>query len=57
MSTAQQRHESPPRPIDAFPPLIAIRRPHQWLKNLLVIIIPAVAAHRIDWTTVVAAAV
>jgi hypothetical protein len=56
MSTAQQRHESPPRPIDAFPPLIAIRRPHEWLKNLLVFI-TAVAAHRIDWTTVVAATV
>lgn len=50
MSTAQQRHESQPRPIDALPPLIAVMRPHQWLKNLLVFI-PAVAAHRIDWTT------
>jgi 4-hydroxybenzoate polyprenyltransferase len=50
MSTAQQRHDSPPRPLDALPPLIAVMRPHQWLKNLLVFI-PAVAAHRIDWTT------
>jgi 4-hydroxybenzoate polyprenyltransferase len=50
MSTVQQRHESPPRPIDPFPPLIAILRPHQWLKNLL-LFVPAVAAHRIDWTT------
>ncbi|HZM97148.1 MAG TPA: UbiA family prenyltransferase [Vicinamibacterales bacterium] len=50
MSTVQQRHQSPSRPTDALPPLIAILRPHQWLKNLLVFI-PAVAAHRIDWTT------
>jgi 4-hydroxybenzoate polyprenyltransferase len=50
MSTVQQRHESRPRPIDALPPLIAVLRPHQWLKNLLVLV-PAVAAHRIDWTT------
>jgi 4-hydroxybenzoate polyprenyltransferase len=50
MSTVQPRHESPPRPIDSFPPLIAVLRPHQCLKNLL-LFIPAVAAHRIDWTT------
>jgi hypothetical protein len=50
MSTAAQRHESLPRPIDALPPLIPILRPHLWLNNPLVIM-PAVAAHRIDWTT------
>jgi 4-hydroxybenzoate polyprenyltransferase len=30
--------------------VIAVLRPHQWLKNLLVLV-PAVAAHRIDGTT------
>jgi 4-hydroxybenzoate polyprenyltransferase len=50
MSTVQQRHESAPRPIDPLPPHIAVLRPHQWLKNLLVLV-PAVAAHQIDWTT------
>jgi 4-hydroxybenzoate polyprenyltransferase len=50
MSTVQQRHESL-RPIDTIiPPLIAVLRPHQWLKNLL-LFVPALAAHRIDWTT------
>jgi len=50
MSTVQQRHESPPRPITTIIPLIAVLRPHQWLKNLL-LFVPALAAHRIDWTT------
>ena len=30
--------------------LISLLRPHHWLKNVL-IIVPAVAAHRIDWAT------
>jgi 4-hydroxybenzoate polyprenyltransferase len=50
MSTVQQRHELPAQSIDALPPPIAVLRPHQWLKNLLVFV-PAVAAHRIDWIT------
>src|SRR5262245_50539481 len=50
MSTVQQRHESPSRQVDPLPPLIAVLRPHQWVKNLL-LLVPAVAAHRIDWTT------
>ena len=50
MSTVQQRLESPSRANDPLPPLIAVLRPHQWLKNLLALV-PAVAAHRIDWTT------
>ncbi|HEU4688068.1 MAG TPA: UbiA family prenyltransferase [Vicinamibacterales bacterium] len=30
--------------------LISLLRPHHWLKNLL-IVVPAIAAHRIDWAT------
>ena len=50
MSTVQQRQEPAARPGDPLPPLIAVLRPHQWLKNLLVFV-PAVAAHRIEWNT------
>jgi 4-hydroxybenzoate polyprenyltransferase len=50
MSTVHQRQEPAARPGDPLPPLIAVLRPHQWLKNLLVFV-PAVAAHRIEWNT------
>src|SRR4030095_1193659 len=50
MSTVQQRQEPAARPGDPLPPLIAVLRPHQRLKNVLVFV-PAWAAHRIEWNT------
>jgi len=50
MSRVHQRQESEASPGDPLPPLIAVLRPPQWLKNLLVFV-PAVAAHRIEWST------
>ena len=50
VTSVQQNTDSVRLPTDALPPLLSVLRPHQWLKNLLVVV-PALAAHRLDWTT------
>jgi 4-hydroxybenzoate polyprenyltransferase len=50
VTTVRENNDSVRLPTDTLPPLLSVLRLHQWLKNLL-IVVPALAAHRIDWTT------
>lgn len=46
----QRIGESRPLPYSRSRALVRALRPHQWLKNVLLVVAP-IAAHRLDWTT------